>query len=139
MSRHDAQAIVPSESMRIISITDGQPALLNASWNEPDVLRLKFNDVDGTEEWTKNGGFVVFNKEMANSVKDFVESALNSQDSLEMLVHCHAGISRSAAICKYICEVSELSFPSNYLLYNKKVYDVMTGERWKQKFNDLKD
>jgi len=57
-----------------------------------------------------------------------MEKAAALRDSHEVegvLVHCHAGISRSAAVAKWIAEKYELPYPERYMLYNKHVYRTL--------------
>ena len=51
-----------------------------------------------------------------------------------LIVHCNAGISRSSAIAKFLCEIYRLYFPDKYNLYNKLVYSILV-KVWNQVSN----
>jgi protein-tyrosine phosphatase len=42
-----------------------------------------------------------------------------------IMVHCKAGISRSAAVAKYIADKYKLPFNHSYDRYNKQVYGML--------------
>ena len=42
-----------------------------------------------------------------------------------ILVHCKAGISRSAAVAKWICERFDLPFSDRYTQFNQHVYTML--------------
>lgn len=65
-----------------------------------------------------------FSEAQARFIKEFVE--LNRDK--RFIVHCWAGISRSAAVCKWLCEHLDGKLPpnlQNYKIYNKHVYNVL--------------
>jgi predicted protein tyrosine phosphatase len=100
-----------------ISEPDYYPANLKEGWF--DVLRLEFHDVNSAV-----GEYTVFSEEDALRIIEFVRKA---QENLceGILVHCHAGISRSAAVAKWIAEQYNLPFNHNYELYNKMIYRTL--------------
>ncbi len=68
-------------------------------------LRMEFHDVDDdSEPW------VVFDAGHAKAVIDFVAQIHASAEPLDVIVHCKAGISRSAAIALYVESVSQCMF-----------------------------
>lgn len=134
-SKHRAQMMVPNDKMAIISVR--QPAEwveLNRNWQH--VLELEFHDTDGTERennlpiFTADGidieCLVAFDKSMAQQVIDFANK-MQELGIEELHVHCHAGISRSAAIAKFLCDLPYVAedFPDSYMVYNKLVYRVL--------------
>ena len=106
-----------------------QPVVDSAHWVE--LLRLDFNDIDPShcsDEWKAQ--WTLFDDAMADQVIDLLE---RTKDSATIFaVHCHAGISRSAAISKFIAVFHNLSFPESYKLYNKHVFSTLT-RRWRQR------
>lgn len=82
------------EPLVIISITDigSAPALFSKNEQIKAVLRLSFNDVD-------KGGLGEMSTKDAESIVQF---CLNWLPQNNLLVHCEAGISRSAGVCAAI-------------------------------------
>jgi len=103
----------------VISITDSgaDDARLQLGWDR--VLRLSFDDIDHDD-----GEFVLFDEHHAQAILEFVQ--LCDEENVEgILVHCKKGISRSAAVAKWICQKHGLSFPVDYAEYNKLIYTVL--------------
>lgn len=100
----------------IISIYDpGYPAFSSYS---PNVLPLGFYDwsTPDDENWRLYGNVQnlahlapenYFNDERANQIIDFIEAP--TPPDTELIVHCHAGISRSGAVGIFASEVLGLS------------------------------
>ena len=100
-----------------ISEPDYYPANLQEGWHS--VLRLEFHDVDAAF-----GEYTVFSESNAKSIIEFARKA--HEGACEgIMVHCKAGISRSAAVAKWIAERYELPFNHGYMLYNKLIYRML--------------
>ena len=70
------------------------------------VLKLEFHDVeDYAEPW------VVFDRAHAKLVVDFTAMLQAKDEPVDVVVHCKAGISRSAAVALYVETVGQCSFP----------------------------
>ena len=70
------------------------------------VLRLHFHDVDDhSDPW------VFFDRAHAKSVIDFVAMLQAKDEPVDVVVHCKAGISRSAAVALFVESVSQCVFP----------------------------
>jgi predicted protein tyrosine phosphatase len=93
MPRVAAENLWGDQRAAIISITDNVDADLKGCWG--DILRLKFNDCTDPLN-LKIRRITLFTPEMANNIKEFVEHLC--PDVKTLVVHCEAGISRSAAI-----------------------------------------
>ena len=78
----------------IISITDidSNPVLFAQNEQIKSILRLAFNDVD-------RGNFGAMNENDANSIVSFCAKWLPDTN---LIVHCEAGVSRSAGVCAAI-------------------------------------
>lgn len=104
----------------VISITEPMSAFgqakLKDGWHK--VLRLEFHDLD-----VENEPYVLMDKEMARQVVKFARD--NSQEIEGILVHCNAGVSRSAAIALWIADEFGLQFNRQYHLHNKHVYKLL--------------
>lgn len=106
-----------------ISITDPgfkQPKI--SEENRVDLLRLEFDDVELPRD-----SFIVISNEQALQIWNFVDQLWDKIDLL--MVHCHAGISRSTAVCKAISSKYQPEFTDYFeQLYspNKLVYDILS-------------
>jgi hypothetical protein len=99
------------------------PAVLHDdTWK--DVLRLEFDDVDpGHMNSEQASLYRLFNEDDAVKVLRFLKQ--HEADTMNALVHCEAGISRSAAVSKFISHVYSLPFPEGYSVYNKHVFSTL--------------
>ena len=81
----------------VISIIDPECDPVNLPVPETDVLRLGFHDLDNTYPCTQ---IVLFDTNMALKIKLFIEQKIHQHgpDDLIVVVHCEAGISRSAGV-----------------------------------------
>jgi len=69
----------------------------------------------------------LFTREQARQIIDFVKKCHMCRCE-GILVHCKAGISRSAAVAKWIAERHKLDFPADYSLFNQHVYATLQAE-----------
>lgn len=138
LSKHQAQDVnAPDLAHKriLISITSpyirgSKPAKLHDdSWT--DVLRLEFHDIDPSKRGDRDKRVkkekikrVYFDEKMAVQVLQFLKKYEDTTVT-EAIVHCEAGISRSAAISKHIAQLYQLMFPEKYNLYNKHVFSTM--------------
>jgi predicted protein tyrosine phosphatase len=98
LSQSEAERYISHKPYAIISITDcnieKQPTFMQSQFLM-GILRMEFDDVD-----THTEGYTLFNSKQALQILDFVESI---KDDIEILVvHCWAGISRSAGVAAAI-------------------------------------
>lgn len=122
LSLGDAEKLVGRINWGIISI--GNPPYIDEEefranligWGS--ILRMWFHNID--KPWQN---YVLFNDDHADSILDWL--AVN--DPLERIyVHCSAGISRSAAVSKFIADTYGLSFNEHRGgLYNRHVYRML--------------
>lgn len=127
VSRAAAMALPGDDQWGVISIHDSKqgPAVLSAGWHA--VLRLEFEDVDVSVDGQQG----VFDEELAAQVLAFAQQVVATEGK-SLLVHCHAGISRSAAIAVFLGALFRLPVSNgsvvvgaNYSLYNKRVYRML--------------
>ena len=105
LSRNDIEGLKGSEALdellkfcRIISINnsegeDSEPPFAEGVLPHPNVLTLQFDDIDGTEWRPFPDRYRYFCLEDAERIADFVKD-----DTMPLIVHCHAGVSRSGAV-----------------------------------------
>lgn len=107
---------------KIDSVNSGQcvPAKLHThSWK--DILRLEFHD---SEPSATDLYRVYFNEAHAVEVIKFLEKHANTEVK-NVIVHCDAGVSRSAAISKFAALTYGLPFDERYRQYNKFVFSTL--------------
>jgi protein-tyrosine phosphatase len=105
----------------IISITEpglNDAAKLLSGWHS--VLRCEFFDFEA--EMAQRPFMLMTNKE-AEAIVEFVHAAAPNVEGI--LIHCKAGISRSAAVAKWIAQAYQLPFNHEYDRYNKHVFNLL--------------
>ena len=97
VSRTDAEKIQDTEGKGIVSITTPGDDWPNIRWNAwESFLLLKFHDTDYALE-----GFVLFGRDQATRIIEW----MNENEQIDsIVVHCDAGVCRSAAVAKFIAE-----------------------------------
>ena len=118
-----------------ISIVD-PPRWVEAGYGEPreakldkkwgDILRLWIHDID--KPWQN---YVLFNEAHADQVIDWLKS--HEEEFKAVLVHCAMGISRSAAIARFIAKIYDLDFDEREgMQFNRHVFNTLC-KRWKDR------
>jgi len=124
----------PDIKVICVSITDPKSEPVNLPLLDLDILRLQFHDLDQTYP-ISGPAIVLFNTDMAHEIKGFMEERIdwveNSSfgvDDLIIVVHCEAGISRSAgvagALAKHFFGNDDIFFRSPYLP-NRLTYSIL--------------
>lgn len=105
------------------------PKLNEAAW--ADILRLEFHDADQDgrsgdarmSDVVDRGHLQLFTQEQALQIFKFLR---DHQDTKQyVIVHCEGGISRSAAVAKFIAAIYGLPFNDSYSLYNRHVFTTL--------------
>lgn len=131
ISRFEVEQVVPRDGYYLISINepnDSYPCLKDG-WQA--VLYLKFDDV----EWKLTGKdgsivtreFKLFDDDAASKILEFVNK--NKEDINMLVIHCHAGISRSVGV-KVALEsiINKTDLRNRYPLHNKLVYKILVNQ-----------
>lgn len=125
VSEEEACGMTGRFNAGVISITNAfrPPAdLKKDTWGA--ILRLKFDDVDKDMTSQEARYYQFFEGEDAGKILKWLQD--NEYNLETVVVHCAAGISRSAAVAKFIAELYKIkNFNHNYTLYNKHVYRVL--------------
>lgn len=126
-----------ANSKLAIMVTDkwSTPEVDSPHWAE--TLKFEFHDIDPTHcspEWTAH--WTVFSDEMADQIIDMLERTKDAVDTY--IIHCEAGISRSAGVCKFVSIFFNLPFPESYQIYNKFVFSTLL-RRWRQRIYGVKE
>jgi predicted protein tyrosine phosphatase len=128
-SQSDAEKAAASPLWAVISITQPSDpaAALQEGWGA--ILRMKFHDTDDADSI-----LTVFSPEHAEAIVRFVRAEAGRVEGI--LVHCHAGISRSAAVAKFIADTYRLDFPEKYSAYNKLIYRRLNQVLWREAYGE---
>lgn len=100
-SRSKVKSILKFEGVKdefnFISICDPDMEFLFEEPTKPNVLQLRFSDIEGDEPEGCVGSqnWILFNEEHGNKIIDFLD---NMDMSKNLCVNCVAGISRSGAV-----------------------------------------
>lgn len=87
-----------------------------------DVMRLQFHDATRKSEKEPDDK-ILFDEAMALQVFEFLKKHQDDVD--EAIVQCEAGVSRSAAVSKFIAQIYLLPFPEGYPHYNRQVFETL--------------
>lgn len=123
VSRSQAESNLGNADCAVISISEPNSFLgladLREGWFE--VLRMEFDDVDPDTCRDLSNKFMTIHQ--AHVIAAFVDSVAPNVSSI--MVHCKAGVSRSAAVAKWIAERYGLPFDHHYKYYNQHVYKLL--------------
>jgi predicted protein tyrosine phosphatase len=98
LSRDDAERYEPREREICISIADpdADPAELSSGFAA--VLRLSFTDIIERGDPSD----VLFSEDHAQAIREFMDAW---PDATRIVVHCHAGVSRSPGVALGLCDI----------------------------------
>jgi len=98
LSREAAERYEPRGKEICISIADpdAEPAQLSRDFEA--ILRLHFADILEQEDPSD----VLFSEDHARAIREFID---NWPDATRIVVHCHAGISRSPGVALGLCDI----------------------------------
>lgn len=111
---------VPTIAISILS-PDRNAATLHPQIDP--VLRLYFEDTTGKEGTTPGPG--IFNTDQAREILDFIRHHRDKQESCHLLVHCEAGISRSAAVAVFAASECSIPLTGQFAFLNPWVLSVL--------------
>ncbi len=136
VGRYSAETCGPWWDFAMISLNDpgsadGEATILDG-WH--DVLRLNFHDIT-PDTLDVEGSYALMTDEQALAIVNFVRKVSPNVDGI--MVHCRAGISRSAAVVKWISDEYHLPFNPEYDKYNAFVYRLL--ELAAKGSNDIED
>lgn len=123
VSRNVVKSFVQPTNVISIRCSDDTPVDFAVKHNL--LLELAFDDVDGM--MMEYAHLTYFNESMAEQIIAFVKATDG-----DILVHCQAGVSRSAAVAKFIHDHMgydlDLSKPclGTTECYNRRVYETLT-------------
>lgn len=127
ISQCQFKQFIPTKNHAFISIKDSSDSFIvseEEKHNWLNGLSLVFDDVD---DQTKDN-FVVISKEQCQEIISFVSNLQESSLPIVLIIHCFAGISRSAAVGKWVNDSFKLFLPNyknNSMIYNRQVYSLL--------------
>lgn len=115
------------DNMACISIicSEDSPFLINFDYWLTGI-QLQFDDVENENYPPLHP----ISKDQAKSIVEFIKEIHSFNEPLSLIIHCTAGVSRSAAIGKFINDYYGLDLP-NYRrldLFNRYVYRMLFNE-----------
>ena len=129
VNRNAAENTPGFKDWALISITElsTTKATLLDGWYA--IHRSEFDDEIPQQGMSKS--IVLMTPIHAMEIVDFVYSTAPHVEGL--MVHCKAGVSRSAAVAKWIANTFKLPFNNNYTAYNKYVYHQLNEANERRK------
>jgi predicted protein tyrosine phosphatase len=134
LSRREAEAATPRDDIAVISITDpvtatSTPLALKDGWHS--VLRLEFHDIDLDQlvqpflRAQVREYCTLMTPDQAREIVTFV-ARIQSNGASGIMVHCEAGVSRSAAVAKWIADRHGLRLSDEATAaHNRYVYRML--------------
>jgi len=119
INRGSMQNMYPLPTWAAISISEEVETKLHHGWYA--IHRACFHDADPAKSFDEMK--TLMNSAHAAEIVAFVESVAPYVEI--MFVNCMGGISRSAAVAKWIAARFDLPFDQDYTLYNHHVYRLM--------------
>ena len=124
VGRHSAEMCAPWSDWAVISLNEPDscdgPAKIADGWHS--VLRLSFHDVTPKSD----GMDALIRYADADDAKQIVEFVRRVAPEVSgIMVHCRAGISRSAAVVKWISGQYRIPFSWRYDKFNEHVYQLL--------------
>jgi predicted protein tyrosine phosphatase len=129
MPQAQAEKVVPRMDTALISITGpASEAQLKHGWTH--LKRLEFHDADEVEF----EGCLLFDAEIARDLISFLDALPETVE--HVIVHCHAGISRSGAVAKFVADKFQIPFNEHYSAYNRLVYRTLRNVQYGQLYDE---
>ena len=107
--RTKAELLSARDDLAIISITEPEVERAKLTIPENRILRLAFHDVDPGNDTESR--WMLFDEEHAGQVVEFVRRLQSDSHPVDLIIHCRAGISRSAAVALFAEEETGCDFP----------------------------
>jgi predicted protein tyrosine phosphatase len=113
--RYFAEDQVFNEKHAVISITDNDQAdaRIHGITDSQRLLRVRFLDVEEHIVHPKFKKDFLFDSDKAQTIKDFIDVLHALPEKVEMVVHCEAGASRSAAVALFIYYHTQCEFKNH--------------------------
>lgn len=123
LSVDEAQAYVPEVHTVAISILSPGRAPAQLHSDIRDVLRLYFHD--GVPYGTAPRKVDLFSTQQAQAIIDFLRSHNAAPNPTHLLIHCEAGISRSAAVAVFAASECRVPLSGQFAFLNPWVLSTL--------------
>lgn len=123
LSIHEAESFVPYQSSVAISIISPGRAPARLHGDIGEILRLAFHDA--TPKDSNPQSTVLFSAEDAKAVIDFLRRHHARTQALHLLIHCEAGISRSAAVAVFAASECRVPLSGQFAFLNPWVLGML--------------
>lgn len=132
ISKKNAERMIGKENMALISITDYDDYYTNAQGNWGSIDRYYFIDGEYNQEdidrfglgfYMSHNGYM--SPEDSIIINKRIKEILLDENIVEIVVNCHAGKARSAAVSLHISEISDFKYTGDSYLKNDLVYNLM--------------
>lgn len=126
LSLGKAESLPPRQDLAIVSITEPDSAPASLPIGEDRILRLVFHDVDPYS--VQEDCWRYFDEGHAMQLLAFVRGLHGDPAPFDLVVHCRAGISRSAAVALFVEAETGCSFLTRPFagLANRHVLETMS-------------
>lgn len=96
-----------------------KPRINNKLWF--DGIQLQFDDIDTSEP---EHNLYTISDNQSDAIVTFIKRLHGCDSEIDLIVHCYAGISRSAAVGKFANDLLDLNLPNytHLMSYNRSVY-----------------
>lgn len=128
VSKGVAERTTPKSKMALISIREPNESVnLKAGWEH--VLPVECHDTEpdtgrARVTYPTDKPLKAFDETQASDIIKFIQGLPENTNSI--IVHCYGGISRSAAVAKFLCDhVYHLDTFSSYNLHNRHIYSTL--------------
>ena len=125
LSRKTAQTYRPKGPAALISIVDPESEEMETDHSYDHAIYLRFHDIDRTIS-----GYTTFDYEDAKFILEFYKA---HRDVDEFVIHCGAGISRSAAVAAALSKIhtgDDMEFYGGRFIPNSLVYSMILYQRY---------
>ena len=131
ISRSKAEALHVTETAgkAFISIIEPESPPAALSCPEDKILRLQFHDADPVKEGEGAEDFSFFSDTHATEVVEFISKLQSEETAHDLIVHCLAGMSRSAAVATFIADEIGCDFARRHEAHLANQYVLTTLKR----------
>ncbi len=126
MGLDDIKEFKPNKNTVLISIVSPKNIHPELS-GFVEILKIAFEDAT---PGVKKEDSLLFDSFLAKKTISFIDKYISMEENFEFIVHCEAGISRSAAIATFIASEALLPINGRIAFLNTHVLNVLVKEKY---------